>query len=142
MLMVTENASQALEAIVADAEMPDGSGLRIDTPEELQATPDRSGVPLQLEVTSQPAAQDQVVSEGGAKVFIAPAAAPILDDKVLDKGGAYTMAVYFNLGGGRPHGRPQEPPPELQVQLEEMAALSVGEPEFFDLKQPWLHSPR
>ena len=64
--------------------MPDGSGLRLDTPDELPATPDRSGVPLQLEVTSQPAAQDQVVSEGGAKVFIAPAAAPILDDKVLD----------------------------------------------------------
>jgi Fe-S cluster assembly iron-binding protein IscA len=69
MLMVTENAGQAIEAIVANAEMPDGSGLRIDTPEELPATPDRSGVPLQLEVTSQPAAQDQVVSEGGAKVF-------------------------------------------------------------------------
>ena len=84
MLMVTENASQAIEAIVANAELPDGSGLRIDTPEELSATPDRSGVPLQLEVTSQPAAQDQVVSEGDAKVFIAPAAAPILDDKVLD----------------------------------------------------------
>ena len=64
--------------------MPDGSGLRIDTPDQPPATPDRSGVPLQLEVTSQPAAQDQVVSEGGAKVFIAPAAAPILDDKVLD----------------------------------------------------------
>jgi iron-sulfur cluster assembly protein len=73
-----------IEAIVANAELPDGSGLRIDTPEEPPATPDRSGVPLQLEVTSQPAAQDQVVSEGGAKVFIAPAAAPILDDKVLD----------------------------------------------------------
>ena len=84
MLMVTENAGQAIEAIVANAELPDGSGLRIDAPEELPATPDRSGVPLQLEVTSQPAAQDQVVSEGGAKVFIAPAAAPILDDKVLD----------------------------------------------------------
>jgi iron-sulfur cluster assembly protein len=73
-----------IEAIVANAELPDGSGLRIDTPEEPPATLDRSGVPLQLEVTSQPAAQDQVVSEGGAKVFIAPAAAPILDDKVLD----------------------------------------------------------
>jgi iron-sulfur cluster assembly protein len=84
MLTVTENAGQAIEAIVANAEMPDGSGLRIDTPEELPATPDRSGVPLQLEVTSQPAAQDQVVREGGAKVFIAPAAAPLLDDKVLD----------------------------------------------------------
>jgi Fe-S cluster assembly iron-binding protein IscA len=84
MLTVTENAGRAIEAIVANAEMPDGSGLRIDTPEELPATPDRSGVPLQLEVTSQPAAQDQVVRGGGAKVFIAPAAAPLLDDKVLD----------------------------------------------------------
>jgi hypothetical protein len=67
MLMVTANASQAIEAIVANAEMPDGSGLRIDTPDQPPATPDRSGVPLQLEVTSQPAAQDQVVSEGGAR---------------------------------------------------------------------------
>jgi iron-sulfur cluster assembly protein len=84
MLVVTANAGQAIESIVADAELPDGSGLRIDTPDQPPATPDRSGVPLQLEVTSQPAAQDQVVSEGGAKVFIAPRAVPILDDKVLD----------------------------------------------------------
>jgi Fe-S cluster assembly iron-binding protein IscA len=84
MLMVTENAGQAIEAIVANAEMPDGSGLRIDAPDQPPATPDRSGAPLQLEVTSQPAEQDQVVSEGDAKVFIAPAAAPILDDMVLD----------------------------------------------------------
>jgi iron-sulfur cluster assembly protein len=84
MLMVTENAGQAIEALVANADMPDGSGLRIDAPDQQAATPDRSGAPLQLEVTSQPAEQDQIVSEGGAKVFIAPAAAPILDDKVLD----------------------------------------------------------
>jgi Fe-S cluster assembly iron-binding protein IscA len=84
MLMVTENASQAIEAIVANAEMPDGSGLRIDTPDEPPVTLDRSGVPLQLEVTSQPAAQDQVVSEGDAKVFVSSKAAPMLDDKVLD----------------------------------------------------------
>ena len=84
MLMVTENAGQAIESIVANAEMPDGSGLRIDAPAEPPATLDRSGVALQLQVASQPAEQDQVVSEGGAKVFIAPAAAQILDDKVLD----------------------------------------------------------
>jgi Fe-S cluster assembly iron-binding protein IscA len=84
MLMVTENAGQAIESIVANAEMPDGSGLRIDAPDQPPATPDRSGAPLQLEVTSQPAEQDQVVSGGGAKVFIAPSAAPILDDMVLD----------------------------------------------------------
>jgi iron-sulfur cluster assembly protein len=84
MLMVTENAGQAIEAIIANTEMPDGSGLRIDTPDDPPATPDRSGVPLQLEVTSQPAAQDQVVGEAGAKVFVSSKAAPMLDDKVLD----------------------------------------------------------
>ena len=106
MLMVTENASQAIEAIVANAEMPDGSGLRIDTPDELPATPDRSGVPLQLEVTSQPAAQDQVVTEGGAKVFIAPTAAPILDDKVLDiRVSEDQDRVQFVIGRSRPAAR-------------------------------------
>jgi hypothetical protein len=52
MLMVTENAGQAIESIVANAEMPDGSGLRIDAPDQPPATLERSGVPLQLEVTS------------------------------------------------------------------------------------------
>jgi Fe-S cluster assembly iron-binding protein IscA len=84
MLMVTENAGQAIESIVANAKMSDGSGLRIDAPDQSPASPDRSGVALQLEVTSQPAEQDQVVSEGGAKVFVSSKAAPMLDDKVLD----------------------------------------------------------
>jgi iron-sulfur cluster assembly protein len=84
MLVVTANAGQAIESIVANAEMPDGSGLRIDASGESPATLDGSGAPLQLQVASQPAEQDQVVSEGDAKVFIAPRAARMLDDKVLD----------------------------------------------------------
>ena len=84
MLVVTENARQVIQSIVADSEMPDGSGIRIDAPEQPPATDDRSAPPLQLQVASQPAEQDQVVGEGRAKVFIAPAAAPVLDDKVLD----------------------------------------------------------
>jgi Fe-S cluster assembly iron-binding protein IscA len=84
MLVVTANAGQAIESIVANAEMPDGSGLRIDATDKPPATLDGSGAPLQLQVASQPAERDQVVSEGGAKVFIAPSAAGMLDDKVLD----------------------------------------------------------
>jgi Fe-S cluster assembly iron-binding protein IscA len=72
MLRVTENAGQAIESIVANSELPAGSGLRIDAPDEPPATLDRSGVALQLQVATQPAEQDQVVSEGAAKVFIAP----------------------------------------------------------------------
>jgi hypothetical protein len=58
------------------------------------------------------------------------------------EGGAYTMAVYFISEAAAREGERKQPPPELQAQMDELAALSVGEPEFFDLKQPWLYSPR
>jgi hypothetical protein len=57
------------------------------------------------------------------------------------EGGAYTMAVYFTSEAAAREGERKQPPPELQAQMDELAALSVGEPEFFDLKQPWLYSP-
>jgi hypothetical protein len=57
-------------------------------------------------------------------------------------GGAYTMAVYFTSEAEAREGERREPPPELRAQMEEMAALSLGEPEFFDLQEPWLYSPR
>jgi hypothetical protein len=57
-------------------------------------------------------------------------------------GGAYTMALYFTSEEAAREGERKEPPPELKAQMEEMGRLNVGEPEFFDLKQPWLYSPR
>jgi iron-sulfur cluster assembly protein len=83
MLMVTENARQAIESIVTSGDLPEGSGLRIDAPDE-PPPPSRTGTPLQLEVASQPSEQDQVVDEGPVKVFISPRVAPLLEDKVLD----------------------------------------------------------
>ena len=56
--------------------------------------------------------------------------------------GAYTMALYFTSEEEAREGERKEPPPDIKAQMEEMDALSVGEPEFFDLKQPWLYSPR
>jgi hypothetical protein len=61
---------------------------------------------------------------------------------VLHDGGAYTMAIYFTSEEEAREGERKEPPPELRAQMEEMDALSVGVPEFFDLRQPWLYSPR
>ena len=57
------------------------------------------------------------------------------------EGGAYTMAMYFTSEAEAREGERREPPPELKAQMDEMATLSVGEPEFFDLRQPWLYSP-
>ena len=58
------------------------------------------------------------------------------------EGAAYTMAMYFTSEQAAREGERKEPPPELKAQMEEMDKLSVGEPEFFDLKQPWFYSPR
>jgi hypothetical protein len=57
-------------------------------------------------------------------------------------GGAWTMVMYFSSEAAAREGEAKEPPPELKAQMAEMDALSVGAPEFYDLKQPWLYSPR
>ncbi len=58
------------------------------------------------------------------------------------EGGAYTMVLYFTSEEAAREGEKKEVPPELKGQMEEMDALNVGVPEFFDLKDPWLHSAR
>jgi hypothetical protein len=55
--------------------------------------------------------------------------------------GAYTMVLYFTSEEEAREGERKEPPPELKAEMEEMGKLSVGAPEFFDLKQPWLYAP-
>jgi len=57
-------------------------------------------------------------------------------------GGDYTMALYFTSEEAAREGERKEPPQKLKQQMEEMDSLSVGAPDFFDLKQPWLYSPR
>ncbi len=58
------------------------------------------------------------------------------------EGGAYTMAMYFTSEAEAREGERKQPPPELAAQMAEMDKLSTGEPEFFDLNQPWIYSPR
>jgi hypothetical protein len=55
--------------------------------------------------------------------------------------GSYTMAMYFTSEKAAREGERKDPPPALKAQMDEMNALNIGVPEFFDLKQPWLHSP-
>ena len=58
------------------------------------------------------------------------------------EGGAYTMVMYFTSEADAREGERKEVPPELQATMEEMNKLSVGEPEFFDLKQPAIRTPK
>ena len=54
----------------------------------------------------------------------------------------WTMALYFTSEAEAREGEAKEPPPRLKAQMEEMDKLSVGTPEYFDLKDPWLTSPK
>src|SRR5262249_23417373 len=57
------------------------------------------------------------------------------------EGGAHTRAPCFTFEQAAREGERKEPPPELKAQMEEMNQLMAGEPEFLDLRQPWLYSP-
>jgi hypothetical protein len=54
--------------------------------------------------------------------------------------GSYTMAVYFTSEAEARKGEKKEPPPKLKAQMDEMSSLAMGQPEFFDIKSPWLYS--
>ncbi len=60
----------------------------------------------------------------------------------LHDGGRYTVALYFTSEEAAREGERKEPPPALKAQMDEMNTLNIGVPDFFDLKQPWMHSPR
>jgi hypothetical protein len=56
-------------------------------------------------------------------------------------GDAWTMAIYFTSEEAAREGEQKPPPPEMEEMMKEMDALSIGEPVFLDLKDPWLNAP-
>lgn len=58
----------------------------------------------------------------------------------MDDDGTYAIAVYFSSEEAAREGERKEPPPKLQVEIDEIRSLSIGAPEYFDLRQPWVHS--
>ena len=91
MLTLTENATQAVKAIVDQAEGTPQAGLRI--------TQDSTDSPaLNVLTTTEPAPGDAVVEEAGARVFLEETAAVTLDDKVLDAAVDETGGVQFSIG--------------------------------------------
>lgn len=56
--------------------------------------------------------------------------------------GKFTMINYFTSEEAAREGERKEPPAELQSVMQEMMSLSVGLPQFLDLRSPWLDSPK
>ncbi len=79
MLTLTDNAVSAIRTLTSQPDLPTETGLRIMTQGD-----DGGASSFQLALAEAPAAGDQVVEEGGARVFVEPTAAAVLDDKALD----------------------------------------------------------
>lgn len=55
--------------------------------------------------------------------------------------GEWTMAIYFSSEAEAREGEQKEPPPEMAEMMKQMDELTMGQPAFFDLKEPWMHAP-
>ena len=79
MLALTDGAVEAVKQIVSSSdEASELGGLRM--------VAERAGgqANLHLSVVSLPAEDDEVIEEQGARLFLEPEVASLLDDKVLD----------------------------------------------------------
>jgi iron-sulfur cluster assembly protein len=74
LLTLTDHAKTAVRTMTQDAQAPEGAGLRI--------TPSNEG--LELMLVAEPVAGDALLDDGGARVFVEPQAAQLLDEHTLD----------------------------------------------------------
>ncbi|TYB65346.1 Fe-S cluster assembly protein HesB [Nonomuraea sp. PA05] len=88
MLTLTDNAAQAIRDLTANAPEPEQSGIRISSQGE-----NASALTLTLATAPEPA--DAVVENEGARVYLDPVAATVLEDKSLDAGADDQGSVSF-----------------------------------------------
>lgn len=89
MLTLTQNATQAVQGLATQAQLPDSGGLRI------APAPDRASVELSL-VPEAPEG-DEVVEDNGARVYLEPSVVPLLADQQLDAVSSGADGVGFVL---------------------------------------------
>ena len=97
MLTLTPNAVTAIRSLTSQQELPEQTGLRI-------MSQDEGSTSFALALTEGPAAGDQVVEEGGARVFVESGAAVVLEDKALDAQVTEQGDVAFSLAEQEGHG--------------------------------------
>ena len=86
MLVITDEARDAIRNIIEESDIGPAGGLRIfGTDDEFE-----------FELAAEPGDGDGVIREGGVVVFLDPTAAELLADKILDAH-AHGDHVHFSL---------------------------------------------
>jgi Fe-S cluster assembly iron-binding protein IscA len=98
MVAMTDDAIEAIRGIVEESELGPEAGLRISGANE-----GNGDTALDFEVAEAAVSGDEVVSEGGATVFLDETAAAVLADKRLDvhaHGDHFHFSLEEQDGGG------------------------------------------
>jgi iron-sulfur cluster assembly protein len=74
LLTLTKHAQTAVRTLTQDPQAPESAGLRI--------TPGNDG--LELMLVAEPVPGDALIDDGGARVFVEPQVAQLLDEQTLD----------------------------------------------------------
>ena len=79
MLTISESAAEVIKVVLAGGDSGQDAGLRIASAGE-----NASAEELQASIAAGPEGGDQVVEQGGVRVFLDEQAAAVLGDKTLD----------------------------------------------------------
>lgn len=130
--------SEASGHLEGEATFHDSEEVDVD----LAGDPDRAGFVQVMQGRSTDPARARHLMTQGSDTW-ASFRPDVLGSLTVDHGdGSWTTELFFTSEAEAREGERKEPPPELQAQMAEMASLTVGEVEFFDLEEPWIYTPR
>lgn len=96
MVTLTDGAVSAIRSLTSQPDLPEETGLRIMWQGDGTQR-------FQLALAEGPAAGDEVIESGGARVFVESGAAGVLEDKALDAQMDEQGSIAFLIGDQRPH---------------------------------------
>ncbi len=107
---------------------------------DMQGDPDQAGfVQVMQGRTSDPARARQLMTQD-PEVWAKFRPDVLGSLEATHDDGAYTMVLYFTSEADAREGERKEVPMELRTTMDEMQKLAIGQPDFFDLKQPMLRT--
>jgi len=130
--------SETAKLFDGEATFSDSNDVTVD----VQGDPDQAGFVQVMQGRSSDPERARQLMDQDADKWTAFRADMLGSVSIGHEDGGYTMVMYFTSEAEAREGERKEVPPELQAQMEEMGKLTVGETEFFDLKQPVIISPK
>jgi len=130
--------SETAKLFDGEATFSDSNDVTVD----VQGDPDQAGFVQVMQGRSSDPERARQLMDQDADKWTAFRPDMLGSVSIGHEDGGYTMVMYFTSEAEAREGERKELPPELQAQMEEMGKLTVGETEFFDLKQPVIISPR